>query len=166
MRSDEAAPLLEVGGAAKMDGVILDGLPLHHQAVARRNLDGAVELNTVAALSALKQGYRLFNTRFERGLLAWFDFDLCDFPEHPESPWAVNSGTFRIIALNGLIAIYLSPGAPITRPHLGVLPALRGLGISLLPGRGRVADTRPGSWRVPRRQSACRDIGRFRGMRP
>jgi hypothetical protein len=49
---DQAAPFLEIGGAAKGNGMVLDRFPLHEQAVALRFLDAALEFDTLAALSA------------------------------------------------------------------------------------------------------------------
>src|SRR5215813_2575208 len=82
----QLAPFAEVGGAAEVDGVILDRLPLHEQAIAARLLGRALELHALAALGALKQRCRLAYSGFELVLHARLDVDLRDFEDHGFPP--------------------------------------------------------------------------------
>src|SRR5439155_20238225 len=59
--ADELAPLLEIGGFAKILGVIFQRLPLHEQPVALRHLVRALQGHEFAALGALENRRRLFH---------------------------------------------------------------------------------------------------------
>src|SRR5690606_3099364 len=90
--ADEPAPFLEVGGAAEVDGVVLQRLPLHEQAVTRRLLLGARQRHGAAALRALEQRHRLLHRRLEGGLAAGLDVDLGDFKDHADATFTETAG--------------------------------------------------------------------------
>src|SRR5262249_27643287 len=53
--ADQLAPLGEIGRLAKIDRIVLDGVPLHEQPIARRLLNRSLQRHASAALSAPKQ---------------------------------------------------------------------------------------------------------------
>src|SRR5438105_1083710 len=68
--ADQLAPLGEIGGAAEIDGVVLDRVPLHEQAIAARMLGRALQLHAGAALGAPEQRRGLLHAALELGFHA------------------------------------------------------------------------------------------------
>src|SRR5262249_18361525 len=89
--ADELAPCLEVLGAAEIDRVVLDRVPLDEQAIALRLLHGTLQLQAGAAAGAPENGYGLLHARLERGLHAGLDLDLRDFQHHDFAPLSIAS---------------------------------------------------------------------------
>jgi hypothetical protein len=82
----ELAPLLEISGAAEIDGVVLHGLPGQEQAIPRRLLDRALQRHRLAALGALEILRGLGDAGLEFRFEARLDVDLCDFEKHGAVP--------------------------------------------------------------------------------
>src|SRR3546814_14480754 len=78
---DEAPPLLEVGGIAEMDHVVVDRLPGHDQLVPARRLDRPLAVDAVAAPGAPEQRAGRADALFGGILLARPHLDL----GHPRS---------------------------------------------------------------------------------
>ena len=76
---DAGAPFLEIGTAAEIDRVVLDGIPLHEQPVAARLLDRLLQREAAAALGALEHRRGLGDAGLEVLLHAGLDVDLRDF---------------------------------------------------------------------------------------
>src|SRR5215470_4431138 len=74
--ADQLAPFGEVGGAPEVDGVALDRLPLHEQAIAARALDRALQLHPAAALGPAEQRRRLLHPSLELRFHSGLDVDL------------------------------------------------------------------------------------------
>src|ERR1700722_13103105 len=79
---DQLAPFLEIGRTAKIDRVVLDGLPRNEQPVAGGLLDRAPQFHAFAALGALEDRRGVFHAGFEFRFYSRLDFDLSDFGDH------------------------------------------------------------------------------------
>src|SRR3954469_2749881 len=84
--ADEAAPFGEILGAAEIDGVVLERLPLHHQTIALRLLDRLVQLETVKTLGAAESCLGLGDGGLKVLLAARLDVDLRDLGNHVFPP--------------------------------------------------------------------------------
>src|SRR5262249_12941435 len=80
--TDQTAPLRKVFRTAEIDGVVFQRLPLHHQPVALRFLDRAVQLKAMKTLCAAEGGTRFCDRCLKILLAAGLDVDLCDFGDH------------------------------------------------------------------------------------
>src|SRR5262245_61564127 len=84
--TDERPPGLPVVGAAEVDGVVLERLPLDHQAIALRLLDRAVQRQALEATGTAENVARLADAGFELALNSGRDLDLGDLGDHGSSP--------------------------------------------------------------------------------
>src|SRR5215475_8561548 len=80
--ADQLPPLLKVGRAAEIDGVVLERFPANEQPIAARVFDRALQLDTAAALGPLEQRRGLGDAALELGFAAGLDVDLRDFEHH------------------------------------------------------------------------------------
>src|SRR5688572_11129481 len=78
----EPAPLLPVGAAVEILGVILHRLPGQEQPIARRFLHRTMQRHRLAALGALEIRRGLGGAGLEFGFEARLYVDLCDFEKH------------------------------------------------------------------------------------
>ena len=79
---DQSAPFREILRAAKIDGVVLKGLPFDHEAITLRFLDRAMQLKSVKTPGAAEGCAGLGDRRLEILLGAGLDVDLRDFGDH------------------------------------------------------------------------------------
>src|SRR5262249_54266053 len=82
----QPTPLLKIRRPTKIDGMVLHRFPLHHQPIASRNLNRAMQPHTAAPFGTLEKRYSLFYAGFKGCLATGFDVDLRNLQEHSTPP--------------------------------------------------------------------------------